>query len=151
VVFEESVRGAESFRKQSPQPASAHFRARAIEAFDRPFRVFTGRFAHGLVDSHPITDGCHFAEWHAGLHHAEGAGIHSQKHHSFFSSGIAFQIALMGLPCVFERPVNAGRRCGEIQILERLAETEGGCDQFIRDTHGRTFQAIASTNSAAGR
>ena len=74
----------ESVLEESPETFAAHFGSLALEPFDGTF----GMFRVGSLDAgrnfHPIPDKLDLTERHGGLHHAEGAGIHSQEDDSFF-------------------------------------------------------------------
>src|SRR6266487_4523477 len=65
VVGEKVFGGAKAFRKQTPQPFAANFRAWAGKTFDGTLRMFAMRFANGRFDLHPGADGVDFAEGHA--------------------------------------------------------------------------------------
>src|SRR5437773_1806349 len=57
VVGEKVFSGVKAFRKQTPQPVAANFRAWAGKTFDETIRMFATRFANGRLDLHPSVDG----------------------------------------------------------------------------------------------
>src|SRR5690606_30665151 len=87
-VVDDEVGGKEVFRRteliteESPEPASAHFAARAVKASHRTFGMLPRWLAHRSTDPQPVAHGSHLSEWHAGLGHAEGSRIHAHENHA---------------------------------------------------------------------
>ena len=92
--------------KESPQSPPADFGAFTGKAFDRPFRMFASRFGYGRFDLQPVTHGIDLAKRHAGLRHAERAGIHAEEDDTFALVAESSQIIFVRRPGVLERVVN---------------------------------------------
>src|SRR5437867_11736571 len=63
VLPEKVLRGAETFREQSPQTFAADLAPVTIEAEHRPFRIFFRRLVDLRRDAEPIADGRDLPEW----------------------------------------------------------------------------------------
>src|SRR5690606_8977425 len=129
VVAEEVFGGAEFLRKQAPEAAAADLGARAGEAGDGALGVFGEGDVHGLVDADPIAHGGDFAEGHAGLRHAEGAGDHAEEDGAFGRAAEAFQIGAVRSPGVAQGVVGAVHRRGEGEPVNGVAEFGGEGDE----------------------
>jgi hypothetical protein len=89
------------------------------------------RFAHGFVNAHPVAHGGDFTEGHAGLRHAEGAGIHADQDDALFAAAKAPQIGLMRRPGVVERLIDVFDRRGEAQRAQGFTQGPGGGDEGV--------------------
>ena len=69
----------------------------------------------GRMDFQPIARSCDLAEGHAGLHHAERAGVHAQKNHPLPAAAIPAEIFRMRRPRVSQRIINVRDRRLEFQ------------------------------------
>lgn len=136
VVFEKGLRCAETLRKQPPEPPAADFRLWAVEADDAPLRVLAFRFAHGLVDAHPVAHGGDLAKGHAGLSHAKRSGVHADEDDTFGAAAKAPQIRLVRRPGVIERLIHIFDRRGEAQRSQSFTQGLGGGDQGFGRHHG---------------
>lgn len=131
VIGKKFFRRGEAFAEETPKPASADFAAGAREAVDGPFRVFAGGFADGGIDAEPIAGGGDFTEGHAGLRHAEGAGVHAKKHDALRRGAGEVEVLLMRGPCVVEGIVHVGHGIGEGEGVTGCAQVASGGDYFF--------------------
>ena len=84
--------------------------------------------ADRLLDFEPVPHRPNFAERHASLHHAERAGIHSQKHDALAAATGMAKISLVRAPRVIERIVNVRNRLFEPKPVHASAELPGRLD-----------------------
>lgn len=131
VVFEEGFRFAEPLGKQAPQASAADFGIRAVKADDGALRMLALRFAHRLMDAHPVTHGGDFPEGNACLRHAKGAGVHAHEDDTFFAAAKTAQIGLMRHPGVVERLIDMLDRRGKAQRAQGFAQGLGGGDEGV--------------------
>ena len=83
------------------------------------------------LDAHPVAHRRDLAEGHAGLHHAEGAGVHAQEHDLLVPLAIAVQIGGVGLPGVLQRVVDVRHRRGKAQRFQLVAQPGSRIDQAL--------------------
>src|SRR2546421_1979507 len=105
-----------------------------IEARYRPFRMFVRRTIDLRFDPKPITDSGNLTEWHAGLRHPEGPGIHAEKQNAFRIVSVTAKINFVGAPGVAQRVVNVRDWRGEGQRVDGVAQSSSGRDQISRHT-----------------
>ena len=112
MIGEEGLRLAEALLEQAPETTAADLGTVAGKAGDLLPRMLLVGSTDGHLEPHPVADGGDFAEGHAGLRHAEGAGIHAQEEHLLRAGGgITTQVGLMGSPGIVQRLIDEiGRR-----------------------------------------
>ncbi len=114
VIGEERLGLAEALLEEPPQPTAAHLRTVAGETGDLLAGMLLVGTADGHLQPHPVPHGGDLPERHAGLGHAERAGIHPQEEHLLRAGGgITTQIGLVGSPRVVQRLVDEVRRRGK--------------------------------------
>ena len=129
VIFEELIGRLVEVGKESPEPAAGDLGAFAVETGDRPFRVFGVGLFNRSRDAHPVTDVGDFAKGHAGLGHAVGAGVHSEKEDLLLTAAKSGEVVAMTIPGVFERVVSVSDGIGKGEATEFPAEIIGGGNQ----------------------
>ena len=92
------------------------------------------RAVHAIFNSNPIPHIGDFAEGDGRLHHAEWAGIHSEKHHRFPSCREASQILLVGPPRIGKRVVDVCDRGRKSHRIEVFRELPGGLDDGLANS-----------------
>jgi hypothetical protein len=112
VLAEKLIGHAESFGEQPPQPLATDLAPRTGETLYSPFGMLVRRTTDLCFDAEPVAHGSDLAKRHAGLHHAEGAGIHADKQHALLIVGVTPQIRFMRRPGVTEGVVNVRDRRG---------------------------------------
>ena len=131
VVGEKFFWRGKAFGEEPPQAAATDFAAGAGETVDGALGVFAGGFADGGVDAEPIACSGDFAKGHAGLRHAEGAGVHAEKHDALRRGAGEVEVLLMRGPCVVEGVVHVGHGIGEGEGVAGRAQVAGGGDYFF--------------------
>ena len=115
----------------APEPAAAHLGAGTAEAVDQALGVLAGRCGDRHLDAHPVAHRRHLAKGHAGLHHAEGAGVHPQEHDPLGRLAKARQIGRMPGPGIVERVVDMRHRWREVQRVQRVTQPGCGVQQTL--------------------
>jgi len=121
VFGEKGLSLSEAFLEQTPETAAAHLGPVAGETGD----LLAGMLLVGTTDRHlqphPIPHGGDLAERHAGLSHAERAGVHAQeKHLPRAGGGKATQVGLVRSPSIVQRLVDEVRRRGKRAAFQGL-------------------------------
>ena len=127
----EIVGTAEAATDPSPKSATTHFRASARKTVNRTLGVLMRWCLDRGLDAHPVAHRRDLAEGHAGLHHAEGAGVHAQEHDLLVPLAIAVQIGGVGLPGVLQRVVDVRHRRGKAQRFQLVAQPGSRIDQAL--------------------
>lgn len=135
VIGEEISRVGEPLAEESPEPATADFRAGAGKAIDGTFGVFVFWFLDGSFDSHPRAHRFNFAEWHPGLGHSERAGVHPEHEDLFRGCAEAREVLGVGLPSVFERIVDVGDWRGEFERSQGSGQGSGRIEEGLCRWH----------------
>ena len=78
----------------------------------------------------------HFAKGHAGLRHAEGAGVHSQEEYPPGAGRVPAQVRVMRPHRVLGRVVDMADGRAEGHAAHLAAEFTGGFDQALGNGHG---------------
>ena len=118
------------FSKKFPQPPPADFGTRTIEPVNEPFGVFARRLVYFHENFKPIAHSRYFAKGHAGLHHAERAGIHSQENDALLRAAEFSQIQFMRCAGIFQWIVNVRDRRREFQLADSCAKFTRRGNQF---------------------
>jgi hypothetical protein len=122
---EEFARRLEPITRPAPEASAADFAPRAFETHDRPSRVLARRLADGRLDAEPAANEIHFAEGHAGLRHAEGAGVHAHENDLAADRGILQQVEVMGGTGIDEWIVDVGDGWAEAELFRFLHQVIG--------------------------
>ena len=131
-VLAEEVFGCAEFGcEMAPEASAAHFGLRAVKTEHGAFGMLTRWFAHRFADFHPVTHGGDLAKGHAGLRHAEGAGIHADEDDFFAATAKAGEVGGVRGPGVIERLIDEIDRWGEFQRAQGLAEGFGGVNERV--------------------
>mmetsp|Transcript_25877 Transcript_25877/g.64639 ORF Transcript_25877/g.64639 Transcript_25877/m.64639 type:complete len:206 (-) Transcript_25877:466-1083(-) len=96
--------------RPAPETRAADLAAGACEAGDFAVGVLPRGRAHGAVrvgDQHPVADHGDVAERHAGLRHAEGAGVHADEENGLVGREFA-HVGVVDAPGVVQRVVSVG-------------------------------------------
>ena len=133
MIGEEFFRPSKPRGEQSPQTLPADFRTLAGETLNGTFGVFPGWLVNPGVDAEPITNRGNLAKGHAGLNHAEGTGVHAEKHHALAGAGVPGEVELMRGPGVAERVVNAGDRRAKLQPPDGVGQLLRGGNGLLGD------------------
>lgn len=131
VLLKKILSRSETFREEPPKSFAADFRTRTGKARDEPRGMLIFGSAHGGLNAEPIAHGLDFAERHAGLNHAERAGIHPEKDDALPTVSITPKVEFMGRPGVIERIIDVANGRREGQFVDGSAETPGGFDEGI--------------------
>lgn len=131
VRFEKLVGRSEALREEFPESLTADLCSRAGEAGDEPLRVFGRRFSDRGFDAQPVAHGRDLAEGHAGLRHAERAGIHAEKDDALPRGAIFSDVNFVRGPCVIERVVNVRDRRGKLQAIHSVPQFRRGLQDAI--------------------
>ena len=97
----------------------------------RALRMRFFRASYGGGDAHPEGDSGDFTKGHAGLRHAEGAGVHAQIQHIFLPGAEFADICFVAFPCVVERIVGVGYGGGKLQGVYLAAQFPGGGNKLF--------------------
>jgi hypothetical protein len=81
------------------------------------------------IDAEPVAHHADVAERHAGLHHAERPGVHTEQQHLLRAAAVARHIQLVRRACVLERVVNATHGRREAQARNALRERTADVDE----------------------
>jgi len=122
VVGEKRLGRAEAITHQAPETPTADLGALAVEAGDRPLRVFGVGPADRTIDAEPVPHQADFPERHADLRHAPGARIHAEKHDPLSPASELPQVLFMSLARVDQRVVDISRRFTEVQAVDFFSE-----------------------------
>ena len=144
VIGKKFFRRGEAFAEEAPKAAPADFAAGAGEAVDGALGVFAGGFPDVGINAEPIAGDGDFTEGHAGLRHAEGAGVHAEKHDALRCGAAEVDVLFVRGPCVVEGVVHVGHGIGEGEGVANRAQVAGGVDYFFGD-HLRCLQDVSRT------
>ena len=122
---------AKTFAEEAPQSPAAHLTACAGEAVDGALGMFARGFSDGGINADPVAHGGHFTERHAGLRHAEGAGVHAEKNIFLLGAAGQLEVLLVRGPRVIERVVDVLDGLGKTQRLAGGAQVTRGGGQII--------------------
>ena len=135
VMVEKVLRLRIPFRKEPPEPATAHLRLVAVEAHDRPFRMLGHRLLHRSRDPHPVAHQGDFPKRHPRLRHAPGTRIHPEEKDALFRITEAAHIKLVRSPGILERVVDMRHRLGERKPAQARDQFIGGSKEGSGDGH----------------
>ncbi len=131
MIAEKLFRRSKPLRKQSPQTPPADLGALAGEARHWPLGMFARWLSDGNFDAEPIAHRRDFAERHAGLRHAERAGVHAKKQDALGAGAKFFQIGGVSRPGVAQRVIDVGNGGRETKLFNFIAESLGGLDKRL--------------------
>ena len=144
MLREKIFRRAKFFLEQTPQSFSAHLRARAIKSLHRPCGMHLHRRRNERENVQPVPHRRDFAERHAGLRHAERAGIHAEKHDALFSAAVFLKIEFVRRAGVVQRVADVRDRRLECQLVHRRRKFPRGGGE------GRSFCGAAQITVPCG-